>query len=64
MKDSSKKPNFIQTVWRTGYKFTEERDMKLKKWLTVSQLIVMITPVISGVLLFIVINNYNKNTQV
>ncbi|WP_097027688.1 HAMP domain-containing sensor histidine kinase [Clostridium peptidivorans] len=38
--------------------------MKLKKWLILSHLIVMLTPVILGVLLFIIIGNYNKNTQV
>lgn len=38
--------------------------MKLKKWLILSHLIVMLTPIISGLLLFIIIENYNKNTQV
>lgn len=38
--------------------------MKLKKWLILSHLVVMLTPVILGLLLFVIIENYNKNTQV
>ncbi|AKA68408.1 HAMP domain-containing sensor histidine kinase [Clostridium scatologenes] len=38
--------------------------MKLKRWLILSHLTVMLTPVISGLLLYIIIGNYNKNTQV
>lgn len=37
--------------------------MKLKRWLILSHLIVMLTPIVSGALLFIIINNYNRNTQ-
>lgn len=38
--------------------------MKLKKWLILSHLIVMLTPIISALLLFTIIGDYNKNTQV
>jgi len=38
--------------------------MKLKKWLTLSHLILMLTPLISGVLLFMIINHYNHNKDV
>lgn len=38
--------------------------MKLKKWLILSHLTVMLTPIILALLLFVIINGYNKNTQV
>lgn len=38
--------------------------MKLKKWLILSHLAVMLTPIILALLLFVIINSYNKNTQV
>ncbi|OAA83521.1 HAMP domain-containing sensor histidine kinase [Clostridium ljungdahlii] len=38
--------------------------MKLKKWLILSHLAVMLTPIILALILFVIINSYNKNTQV
>lgn len=37
--------------------------MKLKKWLILSHLAVMLAPILTGMLLFKVIMNYNKNTE-
>ena len=37
--------------------------MKLKKWLSLSHLIIMLAPIITGALLFQVIIDYNKNNE-
>ncbi len=37
--------------------------MKLNKWLILSHLIVMLTPIIVGSMFFVIINNYNTKTN-
>jgi signal transduction histidine kinase len=37
--------------------------MKLKRWLILSHLAVILAPILTGMLLFQFINNYNKNTE-
>lgn len=38
--------------------------MKLRKWLILSHLAVMLTPIILALILFVIINGYSRNTQV
>ncbi|WP_291635055.1 helix-turn-helix domain-containing protein [Clostridium sp.] len=63
IKDNIKDSTFTQTVWGTGYKFIRERHMKLKKWLSLSHLIIMLAPIITAAILFKVIVDYNKNND-
>ncbi|MHC1684630.1 MAG: ATP-binding protein [Clostridiaceae bacterium] len=37
--------------------------MKLRRWLFLSHLLVMLTPIFTGVLLYNIISNYNKNSE-
>ena len=38
--------------------------MRIKKWLTLSYITVMLIPIVTGMILFLWMRSYNKNTEI